>query len=234
MGLAWCYGPLIGVVGAVHIAANDFEPAPVDQGNGLGQAQGQIALQKSADPRGSSRYTLLLRSAKLIADGREYLCILRDASSGGVKLRLFHPLPPSKFLALELGGGERYPVQCVWQKGDFVGLSFHGSVNVQSLIEENFAKYPRRPLRVNLHKTARMRVNHEDMHVTLVNLSQQGACIDCDAHLLLQQRLRIDIAHHVTLFAKVSWRRYPHYGLVLEQTFSLSDLAILAAQLQGL
>ncbi len=205
-----------------YFTANDFESKPARNGD-----------SPLTDSRGGTRYTLLLRSAKLIADGREYVCILRDVSAGGVKLRLFHPLPPSKFLALELGGGVRYPVRCVWQKGEFVGLRFLSTVQVQQLIEENFAKYARRPLRVNLHQTARIALHQGDMTVTLINLSQQGACIDCEAHLLLHQRLRIDILTHTSLFAKVIWRKYPHYGLVLDEVFSMSDLAVLAGKLQS-
>ena len=43
-----------------------------------------------------------MRTAKLVVDGREYLCVLRDASATGVKLRLFHPMPAGDAIALEL------------------------------------------------------------------------------------------------------------------------------------
>ena len=43
--------------------------------------------------RGAQRFTLLIRTAKLVCESGEYLCVIRDVSSTGVRLRLFHDLP---------------------------------------------------------------------------------------------------------------------------------------------
>jgi hypothetical protein len=68
----------------------------------------QQAPVSGAELRRAPRFTLLVRAAKLIADGREYLCVLRDASATGVKVRVFHPLPAYQTIELETGNGERY------------------------------------------------------------------------------------------------------------------------------
>jgi len=45
-------------------------------------------LPAGAELRAAPRFTLLIRAAKLIADGREFLCIIRDASATGLKPKL--------------------------------------------------------------------------------------------------------------------------------------------------
>ena len=48
--------------------------------------------------------------AELICDDSEYLCIIRDVSATGVRLRIFHALPPSRTFQLELATGERFEI----------------------------------------------------------------------------------------------------------------------------
>ena len=52
-----------------------------------------------ADLRGAPRFALLLRVAKLVVNGRERFCVIRDASATGLKVRLFAPLPHPADLA---------------------------------------------------------------------------------------------------------------------------------------
>ena len=52
------------------------------------------AQQRSfEDMRGAQRFTLLIRTAKLVSETGEFLCIIRDVSATGLRLRLFHDLP---------------------------------------------------------------------------------------------------------------------------------------------
>ena len=45
------------------------------------------------DKRGAARVTLLIRAAKIVHPGGEFLCVVHTVSETGVRLRLFHPLP---------------------------------------------------------------------------------------------------------------------------------------------
>ena len=76
--------------GRTRDCASVTQPVPSFAGglieNPLGLPTGPAS---GAEARGAERYTVLLRTAKLIAGGAEYLCVLRDISATGVKLRLF-------------------------------------------------------------------------------------------------------------------------------------------------
>ncbi len=186
------------------------------------------------EQRGAQRYTVLLRTAKLVADGREYLCVLRDVSATGVKLRLFHPLPNAAQFELELNSGERFGVKPVWTEGDHAGLRFCGAVAVQQFLDEGAGTQPRRNIRLNISQPALMRVRGQVLRVELCNLSAHGAGIGSALQLLHFEPVRIEVDGLPVLHGKVCWCRHPRYGVVFDFGFRLEQLAAHVAQLQGL
>ncbi|HZU63245.1 MAG TPA: PilZ domain-containing protein [Novosphingobium sp.] len=190
-------------------------------------------LPPGAEHRGAQRFTLLVRTAKLVIDGREYLCVLRDASNTGVKVRLFHPLPAQGQIALELGSGERYPMELVWQTSDHAGFRFLGDIDVHRLIEDKRDQYPKRQIRMRLGCIARLVAHGHDGPVLLRDISQQGACIETGERLMLRQPVRLEAEGFPPVHAKVCWRHQPRYGLVFEKGFSLEELALHLARLHA-
>jgi hypothetical protein len=69
-------------------------------------------------------------------------------------------------------------------------------------------------------------------HVRFHDISQQGACIECEKWLAMNELVRLDTGVMPSLYAKVRWRDHPRYGLVFEQTFKLDELARISAPLQ--
>jgi len=195
------------------------------------------ALQAGADQRDAPRFTLLLRCAKLIVDGHEYVCVLRDASDTGAKLRLFHPMPEGRVLELEMPDGSRHAFDTVWEREGHAGIRFHHRVDVRRLLDDQ-ADRPRRQLRLQVARRARVAVpgqasGGERREGRIVNISQQGACIESDAPLRLRELVRIESEDMPTLHARVCWRRAPLYGLVFETGFQLEELARLLARSQA-
>lgn len=188
-----------------------------------------------ADARGAERFTLLVRAAKLVADDREYLCVLRDVSATGVKLRLFHAVPEADTYRLELGNGERHGMQVMWRGGDHAGFRFDTPIDVPGLIDDRSNAFPKRQMRINLERPALLNSGALTFNATLHNISQSGACIECDQRLLLRQLVQVEIKGLPALYARVCWRRQPLYGLVFEQGFTLEELARHVARLhQGI
>ena len=181
--------------------------------------------------RAAPRFTLLIRTAKLIGATCEYLCVVRDVAQGGVKVRLFHPLPPHTQLMLELANGDRFAVERVWEHASDAGLRFTGPVDIARIVAEEGA-FRKRPLRLRVHLAGAITVIGSSCAVRVHDVSQQGAQIESARHLAMDQQLRLDIPHLPAIVAKVRWRRHPAYGLVFEQTFRFDELARLAPLLQ--
>ncbi len=188
--------------------------------------------QPSVDElRSAPRFTLLIRSAKLLCDNGEFLCIIRDVSATGVRLRIFHPLPPSPKFLLEVSTGDRYPVERVRESPDHAGFRFADSIDVKDFIAEA-SPYPKRALRLRLEFPARITAGDSVAEATVRDLSREGARIETTLPLAIRQKLNLAAQGLPPIVASVCWRSSTAYGLVFQQVFTFEELARLAAQLQ--
>lgn len=191
----------------------------------------QPAVIEACEDRSAQRFTLLIRAAKLVAKSGEYLVVIRDVSETGISLRGFHALPAGDPLFLELQTGERYPLEPVWGRGNEGGFRFVGAVDVVRLIAEA-GRYPKRKLRLNLALPVNLALLGRKIPVEIRNLSQQGARVECSERLAIAQPLRIVSDTLPEVRARVRWRKGDDYGLVFDDTFTLSELALFAARAQ--
>lgn len=185
----------------------------------------------SDNNRDAQRFALLIRTAKLVCDTGEYLCVVRDISASGVRLRLFHDLPTIGAVALQLANGYTYPLECVWQRDDHAGFRFTEVIDVHQFMEEP-SKWPRRPIRIELGVAATTIAEGVAGAAVIQNISRYGAKIESERFLALQQKIVFDIAGAARINASICWRSGRHYGLVFRQTFTFEELARLAAVLQ--
>jgi len=185
----------------------------------------EIGQASGAELRGAPRFTLLVRSAKLIIDGREYLCVLRDASATGCKVRLFHPLPSYSSLALETSSGERFAMELMWNRDDHAGFRFFDMINVQRLLDDKCGLYAKRQIRLKTDAEAIVFANGQQIRAMMRDISQQGACIECPERLMLRQPVRIETVGFPPIHAKVVWRQQPRHGLVFDRGFLMEELA---------
>lgn len=187
------------------------------------------------DLREAPRYTLLMRAAKLVGRDGEFLCVVRDASEGGVNVRLFHPLPENEFLQLEFPNGDRHQLELVWQLDDRAGLKFAHAADIGRLLEGP-SRYSKRQIRVNLDMCVRLAAGLQASQGRLIDISQQGAKVLCGDRFAIDQRVKLSGANGAASLpevnAKVRWRRENAYGLVFEDTFQFGDLAHIVAKIQ--
>lgn len=196
-----------------------------------GSAERQPPGRNFEELRDAPRFSLLIRSAKLVCESGEYLCVVRDISATGARLRLFHEPPPERHVFLELANGDRHVMEMVWAADGHAGFRIAQPIDVNAFLVEP-SPYPKRPIRLRLQRPAVLTVAGVSHPATLVDLSQKGARIAADCHLAVSQQVTLDIAGVGAIPAKVRWRGQGGYGLVLEQTFRLDELASFAFDLQ--
>jgi hypothetical protein len=184
------------------------------------------------EQRATARFTLLIRTAKLIAKSGEYLCVVRDVSAEGLKARLFHPLPGGEALAIELASGERHEIEKIWEDGYITGFRFSQPVALERLLADAPEGRRKRSVRLSLALPAVVLAHGRRLDASFRDISQHGASIACDEYLAMDERVRVDCDWLPELSARVRWRRRPHYGLIFEQTFRFDELARLTAPLQ--
>jgi hypothetical protein len=187
--------------------------------------------QKARAPR----FTLFIRAAKLVAHSGEFVCVVRDVSETGVRLRLFHTPPTGESIELHMPGGSIHQLRQVRRDGYEVGYEFLTPIDLSSFLSAK-DPYPKRGLRLNLRFPVSVGSLSGLSDGTVVNLSQQGACFSCEGLYAINQALRVECTEQGGGFgevsAKVRWRRDSEYGVVFENTLTLEEFAILAAKLQ--
>lgn len=184
-----------------------------------------------AEMRAAPRSSLMFRTAKLLCESGEYVCVVRDISASGAKVRLFHAPPPDSHLFLELANGDRYAMERVWQHGDHMGFRFSCTIDVDHFIAEP-SLYPRRPIRLKLNRPADVLADGIASPAVLLDISQQGARFEAGRKFALEQKVRISIDGLSSRLGCVRWRADYTHGLVLQQTFKLDELANFALALQ--
>ena len=183
------------------------------------------------EQRSAKRFTSLIRAAKLISSHGEFVCVLRDVSSSGIRLRCFHQIPQDASMALELGNGDMFEIQRVRSEGLEASFTFDGAVPVEKLIRESW-NYPRRQLRLGIVLPLTVRTLAGRSEAITENMSQQGCRLECSTNFAMNQPVYLESPQLRDIRAKVRWRKDDHYGLVFDNTYSLRDFALLAASAQ--
>lgn len=199
-------------------------PVPLEDGEGM--------PRDAIEQRSAPRFTSLIRAAKLVSSEGEHVCVLRDVSTGGVRLRCFHPLPRDEVMALELQNGDRFEIKRVREEDFEASFRFTSEAPIERLVQEAL-RYPRRALRLNLEIPLTLRTIGGSVSAVTQNVSQQGCRVEVDTTLALSQSLIVESAYLPGIRAKVRWRRGNACGLVFDDTFTLKDFAVHAARVQA-
>lgn len=185
----------------------------------------------SPDQRRAQRFTLLIRAAKVVTRDGEYLGVIRDASESGISMRIFHRMPDSDHMWLELQNGDRYGVSLVWQDEERAGFRFGSQADIKRIIESP-SRFSKRPVRLNLTAPAEIEAMGRCEYATIQDISQQGAKVACSSSFAMDQRVKLRASGLREIFAKVRWRREGTCGLVFEETFQYGELARIVRDLQ--
>lgn len=184
-----------------------------------------------SDQRAAPRFIALIRAAKLVCDENEFVCVVRDVSTSGVRLRCFHAVPLGRTMKLELQNGDGFPLELVREEGHEASFRFVGEAPIERLLQESVL-YPRRPLRLNMVMPLTLRTLASPIQAVTQNISQQGCRVECAMPLALSQSVIVESALLPGIRAKVRWRRGNACGLVFDDTFSLKDFAVQVARMQ--
>lgn len=178
-----------------------------------------------AELRQAQRLTLLLRAAKLIGPAGEQLCILRDVSASGIKLRLFAPLPEGERFTLEMSCGASFPIEPVWQADSHAGFRFlEGEVDLEPLLNES-GPFPKRPIRLRANLPIQVTAGGITREAELRDISLEGARFDSEWRYAMAEQLRIAAPGFPEHVGRVRWRYGHGHGVVLSRRFGLDELA---------
>lgn len=185
-------------------------------------------LAQSQELRAAARLKLMMmRAAKLAANEAETVCIIRDVSENGVRLRLFHELPADSRFELQLANGDTYVAEKMWEHDGEAGFQFTTPIDINEFIAEA-GPYPKRQIRLRTKVPAVLTCDGISTPAVIRDLSQQGASIECPFKLALNQQIKLETEGMPVLVATVRWRSHPNYGISFQNFFRMDEFAKLS------
>lgn len=191
----------------------------------MGETRGTI------DQRAEPRSTPVMRTAKLVCQSGEYVCIVRDVSSGGVGLRFFHASPPEERMILHLPTGMTFPVECVWRAKERAGFRFPDRIDLDAFLHQPpAAACP--PLTISLDTACFLHMGDDTHAGRLASLSTGEAVVISEQTHQQGSELRLTVDGVLTRKAAIAGREDARHSLTFHQPLSIAELAEVALALQ--
>ena len=187
-------------------------------------------LAKSSDRREHARSIKVMRIARLknIQMHAECLGMVRDVSSGGMKIDALFPLEVGHRISVALLDDQELTGEIVWRGGRTIGVKFIEEVSVEEILAKPAIKIDGQRSRFARFQTcqpSRVTYNNHEYDAVLSNISQRGAKLLCDAAPKMNSNIVIRTDSNQSVAATVKWCSRRTIGVEFHRFLSLTELA---------
>lgn len=182
------------------------------------------ALPQPGGRSEDERHLTLFRVGSITIGDRRELCLIKNISAGGMKVRVYCTIEEGTRLSVELKSGEPVPGTARWVSGDNVGIAFDHPVDVIELLTLSMAgPRPRMP-RVEVDCFASARQGAEMYRVQARDISQGGVKIAVAASLTIGGDIVISLRGVEPIAGVVCWHDGECYGITFNKIMPLTVL----------
>lgn len=180
--------------------------------------------------RGEERQTTLLRVGKLVTEGDERLCMIRNISSAGAMLKLYQPITVGAAVAVEITPDCPVTATVIWAQDELAGIAFDTPIDVLEALRGERQTGPSRRVartpRLQVRRPALMHTDDIERDVILCDLSLQGAKIETDADLAYNTEVALFIEGLPPLSGRIRWCHDDRAGLEFDIPVQMDVLAL--------
>lgn len=191
--------------------------------------------QSNPSPAVTERKSLMMRSAKVVCQTGEYICVVRDVSELGTSLSFLHEAPRERRIILALANGQTFPIERVWAGKHQAGYRFASAVEPDEFMKSD-APFAARPMRLSIRSNALITDGRENLPAQILDLGSHGVCVESLGDWGQNRLLRLRVNGLPQRLAQVAWRKRggqtETYGLQFQHPIPLADLAMTALRLQ--
>ena len=189
----------------------------------------------SAEQRAGKRKSLMLRSAKVVCQSGEYICLIRDVSPIGTSLSFLHDVPPEPRIILALGNGLTFPIERVWSGKRQAGYRFATPVSLTEFMHEK-SPFELRPVRIKLSAPARIVDGRDSFAAELLDVSTHGAKFASPGDIKPDRLVSFQISGLKQQLGQVVWSNEDNdtkcFGFQFQHPLNLRELANMAVRMQ--
>lgn len=182
------------------------------------------AAPSTGERREDKRHLTLFRVGALTIAGRRELCLIKNISAGGMRIRPYCPLSEGAAVIVELKTGMSVPGQVSWIEGESAGISFDRPVDVLEVLSvADEGQRPRMP-RIEVHCPAILRDGATIHHLPIRDVSQGGVKLEGDPALAPNIDVVVSLPGLAPQAGVVRWIGGGHVGVTFNRLLSLGEL----------
>ena len=190
-----------------------------------------IDAANDADRREHNRNIKVMRVARLkdVKLHAECLGMVRDVSSGGMKIDADFPLEIGQTISVALLDDQELNGGVVWIDGKTVGVKFDQPIAVEQILARPSIKTDGRRARLprfKVNKTVQLVYNDKPVEAKLMDLSQRGAKLFSDSKLKMHSNLLVRLSPTQAVRASVKWQTTNMLGVEFHRLLSVEELGV--------
>lgn len=166
----------------------------------------------------------LFRVGALNIDGRRELCLIKNISAGGMKIRPYCDLAEGTDLSVELKTGMSVSGKVAWLDGANAGVEFNEMIDVIDVLSKNHDGPRQRMPRIEIDCFAMIRDGAHVHRMRVIDVSQGG--LKLQSHLVLDRGndLVITLPGMTPQPGVTRWCDEGFVGVTFNRLLSLSEL----------
>ena len=180
-----------------------------------------------ADPeerRDGERHVTLYRVGSILIDGRRELCLIKNISAGGMRIRAYSSIAVGTRMSIELKCGVPIDGQASWINGSDAGISFDTAIDVLDVLSTSLeGPRPRMP-RIEADCMVILRDGANHLRLRACDISQGGMKLRSTSRLPAGTEVVAMIPGFAPIPGRVCWSDSEHLGFSFNSPIPLRQL----------
>jgi hypothetical protein len=200
-------------------------PYAVD-GSAKCEASIRDTFSDQVERRSDARTYAVFRVAKLLIDGEEMLCRIKNISARGIMAETLSPPEVQQPISVELRDGERLEGQVAWTSKRAFGVTFADRIDIARVLTKDVSEEGRsaRPARVKAHCSVNVRIGAVYKYAEIEDISQNGCRLKFGEVVPQGQEMVLRVEGLPAIKGVVRWCRDGETGIAFNEAISYNDL----------
>jgi hypothetical protein len=184
-------------------------------------------VPRPTDRRTDDRLLSLLPLAKLVTDGGQDLCRIKNISAGGLHAEATREIPSGTRLHVELAFEQRIPGTVVWTRGASLGIKFDQDVDLRELLANRKprAGYRPRPPRLEINCGATVRIGKLYHKTQVRDISLGGLKVALHDWDCVGKAATVAVESLRPIEGRVRWYKNGMAGILFDKPLRFEELA---------
>jgi hypothetical protein len=185
-------------------------------------------VPRPTDQRTEERLLAILPAARLVTDGVQDFCRIKNISAGGMMAeaaRLHYETGTELFV--ELNSNQRIPGKVVWKRDNAIGIKFDQNVDLRELLANRRPRhgFRPRPPRLEINCGATVKIGNLYHQTEIRDISLGGVKVALNDWQCVGKPVIVTVESLRPIKGKVRWYKNSRAGIIFDKPLTFEELA---------